>query len=54
VALVQITQLQQVNNKLTRAADFWLDNIVTGFITEFAVNTAKLYSAAEQEFLCGP
>jgi hypothetical protein len=42
-----------VNNKFTRAVDFWLDNIVAGFITEFLVDTMKLYKAAEQEFLCG-
>jgi hypothetical protein len=51
---VQIEQLQQVNNKFTRAVDFWLDSIVTGFITEFAVDTTKSYSATEQEFLRGP
>jgi hypothetical protein len=27
---------------------------MAGFITEFAVDTAKSYSAAEQEFLRGP
>jgi hypothetical protein len=51
---VQIEQLQQVNNKFTRAVDFWLDSIVAGFITEFAVDTVKSYSATEKEFLCGP
>jgi hypothetical protein len=48
---VEITQLQQVNNKFTRAVDFWLDSIVAGFITEFAVDTAKSYNATEKEFL---
>jgi hypothetical protein len=43
-----------VNNKFIRAVDFWLDNIVVGFITEFAVDTVKSYSTAEQEFLHGP
>jgi hypothetical protein len=51
---VHIEQLQQVNNKFTRAVDFWLDNIVVGFITKFAVDTTKSYNAAEQEFLRGP
>jgi hypothetical protein len=50
----EITQLQQVDNKFTRVVDFWLDNIVVGFITEFAVDTTKSYNAAEQEFLKGP
>jgi hypothetical protein len=51
---VQIVQLQQVNNKFTRVVDFWLDSIVAGFITEFAVDTTKSYNAAEKEFLRGP
>jgi hypothetical protein len=51
---VEIVQLQQVNNKFMRAVDFWLDNIVAGFITEFAVDTVKSYSATEKDFLKGP
>jgi hypothetical protein len=43
-----------VNNKFTHAVDFWLDSIVVGFITEFVVDTVKLYNAMEQEFLHGP
>jgi hypothetical protein len=43
-----------MNNKFTRAIDFWLDSIVVGFITEFAVDTTKSYNTTEQEFLCGP
>jgi hypothetical protein len=48
---VQIQQLQQANNKFTRVVDFWLDSIVVGFITEFAVDTTKSYNVAKQEFL---
>jgi hypothetical protein len=43
-----------VNNKFTRIVDFWLDSIVTGFITEFVAGTTNPYSAAEQEFIRGP
>jgi hypothetical protein len=43
-----------VNNKFTRAVGFWLDSIVEGFISEFAVDTVKSYNAVEQEFLGGP
>ena len=50
---MEITQLQQVDNKFTWAVDFWLDNIVVEFIIEFAVDTAKSYNAAEQDFLKG-
>jgi hypothetical protein len=48
---MEITQLQQVDNKFTHTINFWLDNIVVGFITEFVVDTPKYYSATEQEFL---
>jgi hypothetical protein len=51
---MEIMQLQQVNNIFTRTVYFWLDNIVAGFITEFAVDTVKSYIATEQEFLKGP
>jgi hypothetical protein len=47
-------QLIQVNKKFTRAIDFWLDNIVAGFITEFAVDAVKSYTATENNFLKGP
>jgi hypothetical protein len=33
--------------------DFWLDNIIVGFVTEFAVDTAKSYIVVEKEFLKG-
>jgi hypothetical protein len=46
--------IQGVNNKFTCIVDFWLDNIVVGFITEFAVDTAKSYTTVEKEFLKGP
>jgi hypothetical protein len=49
-----IAQLEKVNNKFTRVVDFWLDNIIAGFITEFAVDTAKSYTVPEKEFLKGP
>jgi hypothetical protein len=48
-----IVKLKKFDNKFIRAIDFWLDNIVAGFITEFAVDTTKSYSAAKQEFLEG-
>jgi hypothetical protein len=49
-----IACLERVNNKLMHAVDFWLDNIIAGFITEFPVDTAKSYTVVEQEFLKGP
>jgi hypothetical protein len=43
-----------VKNKFTRAVDFWLDSIVVGFITKFAVDTTNSYNKTEKEFLRGP
>ena len=34
--------------------DFWLDNIVVGFITVFAINTTKSYTKEEKDFINGP
>jgi hypothetical protein len=51
---VEITQYQQVNNKFMRTIDFWLDNIVGGFITKFAVDIVKSYTGTEKDFLKGP
>jgi len=31
--------------------NFFLDSIIAGFITDFAVDTAKSYTAAENDFL---
>jgi hypothetical protein len=46
-------QLQKVNKKFTRAVDFWLDNVIVGFIIEFVVDTAKSYTTTEHKFLKG-
>jgi hypothetical protein len=34
--------------------DFWLDNIVPGFIIEFVVDTSKSSTTREKDFLKGP
>ena len=36
------------------AVEVWLDNILEGYITEFAVDTNKSFSEAEREFFNGP
>jgi len=38
-------------DKITRTVDHWLDRIIGGFITEFAVDTSVSYSEAERHFL---
>jgi hypothetical protein len=42
-----------VNNKFTHTVDFWLDSILAGFITEFAIDIENSYNIVEQEFLIG-
>ena len=49
-----ITRLKRVNNKFMHIVEFRLDNIVVGYITEFAVDTSKSYNIVEKEFLKGP
>jgi hypothetical protein len=44
---MEIVNLQQVNKTFTLTVDFWLDNIVAGFITEVAVDTMKYYTVVE-------
>jgi hypothetical protein len=51
---MEIEQLQQLDNKFTHAIEFWLDNIIAGFITEFAVDTMKYYNTKEKEFIKEP
>jgi hypothetical protein len=52
--LVEITELQQVNNKFMCAIYFWLDSIIAGLIIEFAVDTVKSYTTAENDIFKGP
>ena len=49
-----IQELQEIDNKESRAVEMWLDSILEGYITEFAVNTNKSFSEAERDFFNGP
>ena len=51
---VTINYLKSVSNSISRAMDYWFDSIIGGYITEFAVDTVKYYSAAERELFKGP
>jgi hypothetical protein len=42
-----IAWLERFNNKFTHAINFGLDNFVSRFIIEFAVDTVKTYTAKE-------
>ena len=48
-----IQELQETNNKASQVFEAWLDNILEGYITEFAVETNKSFSEAEREFFNG-
>ena len=49
-----IQELQETNDKASREVEVWLDSILEGYITEFAVDTNKSFSEAEREFFSGP
>ena len=49
-----IQALQETSNKALRAVEVWLDSILEGYITEFAVDTNKYFSEAEREFFSVP
>jgi hypothetical protein len=48
-----IQRLKKTDNSISRAVDFWLNNLLEGFITEFAIDTLKAYSEAERLFFKG-
>ena len=52
--VVSVNCLKSVSNSISRAVDYWFDSIIGGYITEFAVDIVKSYSAAEREFFKGP
>jgi len=49
-----VRRLEASEDKITLIVDHWLDRIIGGFITEFAVDTSVSYSEAERRFLKGP
>ena len=42
-----VQRLRNTNNIISRAVDFWLNNLLSRFITEFVIDTMKAYSEAE-------
>ena len=49
-----IQELQEIDNKALRAVQVWLDSILEGYITEFAVDTNNSYNETEREFFNEP
>ena len=46
--------LISVSNPISRVDDFWIDSILQGYVTEFAVEMITSYSEAERNFFQGP
>jgi hypothetical protein len=49
-----VINLNIVSNPTTRAIDFWLDNVLGGYVTEFAVDCIQSYSVTEGDFFKVP
>ena len=49
-----VREITNVSNPISRVVDFWVDDILQGYITEFAVETITSYSEAERIFFQGP
>jgi hypothetical protein len=45
-----VSIVKRIDNPVSRAVDFWLNSLLEGFITEFAVDTRKSFSEAERNF----
>jgi len=48
-----VRRLEASEDKITRAIDHWLDQIIGGFIIEFTIDMTVSYSEAERRFLKG-
>jgi len=44
-----IQQLKELSNLISCAIDFWIDSILRGYITEFAIEYTRSYSTTERE-----
>jgi hypothetical protein len=48
-----VTKMNYLINPTNHGVDFWLDNILGGYITEFTVDCIQSYSVAERDFFKG-
>ena len=49
-----IQELQEIDNKALRVVQVWLDSILEGYTTEFAIDMNNSFSESEREFFNGP
>ena len=47
-------KLEASKDNVAQAVDHWLDRIIGGFITKFAIDTTVSYNEVERRFLKGP
>jgi len=48
-----VQRLKNTNNVVSRAVDFCLTSLLSGFITKFVVNKLKAYNEVERQFFKG-
>ena len=49
-----VHEITSVSNTISRTVDFWVDSILQGYITKFAVEAITSYSEDERIFIQGP
>ena len=49
-----VHEVTSVSNDISRVVDFWVDSILQGYITDFAVEAITSYSEAKRNFFQGP
>jgi hypothetical protein len=49
-----VRQLNSVSNKTYNVVDFWLNNVLGGYITKFAIDCTQSYNVAKRDFFNGP
>ena len=43
-----IQRLKNVNNRISCGVDYWVDNLLEGYIIEFVIDTIKSHKAVEK------
>ena len=46
-------RLKKIDNSISRVVDFWINSLLEGFVTEFAVDMLKAYSEEDRLFFKG-
>ena len=48
-----VQQLEKSSNKIIHLVDHWIDSVLGGFVTEFAIDQFVSYSEVERRFFKG-